>query len=73
MRPFSPSASAHWLIGTRQRRWTKLSRQNGVVSLSSRALVTGLGFNGWPCLPFITSGKPQIMARARPSAITSPG
>lgn len=61
MRPFSPSASAHAVTGIRQRRCSKLSLQNAVCSLSSRAFVTGFGFSGRPCFPFNARGKPQVI------------
>ena len=36
----------HALTGIRHRRRSKLARQNAVLSLSSRALLTALGFSG---------------------------
>src|SRR3546814_4533306 len=59
--PFSPSASAKAVIGIRQR-WAGLVNhvRQKVISLSSRALLTGLGLLvGFICLS--RTGKPQVI------------
>lgn len=58
--PASPTASANRTAGMRQR-WcgAAAQRRQNAPSLSTGALLTGLGLRGWPIFPFSTIGKPQ--------------
>ena len=76
--PFSPSASANWVTGIRQRQWGFGAIPRHIAFVRSRTLFTGKGFIGSPVLlDFWGSGKPHVIDwRMRPegsSRITIPG